>query len=123
MRTALTIVFLIMIIGGGFGIIDAEDPSERRFDALAALIGIVGLFVLAQTLRRKIGDEAYARAMGFTPGFAVNAAKFIVLTVALPVFAYWLITGHLRVTGEGEALLATALGLVGSGTWWLQLRG
>jgi uncharacterized membrane protein len=121
MRTALTIVFLIMSIGGGFAIFDADDSTERRFDALAALIGAVGLFVMAQSLRRKIGDEAYARVMGFTPGFVASVVKFIVLTVALPVFVFWIATGHLRMRGEGEELLAVALGVAGLGAWgWLQ---
>lgn len=123
MRTALTVVFLIMSVGGGFAIFDTDDPTERRFDALAALIGAVGLFVLAQSVRRKIGEEAYARVMGFTPGFAVNAAKFIVLTIALPVSIFWIATGHFRVSGEGEDLLAVALAIAGLGTWgWLQFR-
>jgi hypothetical protein len=123
MRTALTIVFLIMSVGGGFAIFDTDDPTERRFDALAALIGAVGLFVLAQSMRRRIGDEAYARVMGFTPGFAVSAAKFIVLTIVLPLSIFWIATGHFRVSGEGEGLLAAALGMAGLGAWgWLQWR-
>src|SRR6202012_2943392 len=116
----LTVVFLIMCIGGGFAIFDADDPTERRFDAFAAMIGAAGLFILAQSMRRKIGEKAYARVMGFPPGFAGSAAKFIVLTIALPVVVFWLATGHLRVIGEGEGLLAAALASAGFGIWgWL----
>lgn len=124
MRAALTFVFLIMSIGGGLAIFDADDSTERRFYALAALIGAVGLFVLAQSLRRKIGDEAYARVMGFTPDAVAGVGKFIVLTIALPAIVFWLATGHFRVSGEGESLLAVVLAIAGLGAWgWLHSRG
>lgn len=120
MRTLLTFIFLIMSIGGGTAIFDADSSSERRVYALAALIGAIGLFVLARNLRRKIGDAAYARLMGFEPKTVARLLKFFGLTVALPVFLYWIVTGHLRIDGDDQALLAAALGVGGLIAWgWL----
>jgi hypothetical protein len=123
MRTLLTVLFLILAVGGGFGIFDADDSTERRFDALAALVGIVGLAVLARGLRRKLGDEEYARVMGFSPTAITAIVRVTALTVALPVLVYWMITGHTAVDWDGgEGLLAMALGVAGLIAWGISTR-
>ncbi len=122
MRAILTVVFLFLVIGAGVAVFEADDSTERRINAAVALVGMVGLWVMARSLRRKLGDAEYARVTGFSPELTIGIAKFVGLTVALPAVLYWIITGHLSVNDGGNGLLATALAVGGLILWMLSMR-